>query len=364
MATASRNVASPHGVSADAAGAIPTRHDATGTVITGADNSTHAASAGFGDRTDADAAGIGIEDHGEAAQHWRDHGWVLVDGLVPTADIDYAVEELWNLYPHPDEFHGGAAEHRDRFVGTSHDQGHRFGKVGDDGPAFRAEQFLGHILFPYTSQRLNRLQVHPEVIRFARLAMGDDDIRIYQARIWGKYTGVTNYEQPFHQDRNHNVVPDRLEPGWWNLEGFLYLSDVEPDVAPTELAGGPADAARPYDGPPAGERICAAGVRGSFLAYRPDVWHRGVDLSRPGGSRFLMSASFKPGGADWIGYDSVQPVSTAKPWSKFAATCTPEELALFGAPLPGHPYWTPELVDALERRYPGIAASPWRDALR
>ncbi|MDE0134431.1 MAG: hypothetical protein OXM54_06275 [Acidimicrobiaceae bacterium] len=306
---------------------------------------------------------VGIADLDEAAQHWREHGWVLVDGLVPTADIDHAVEELWDLYPRPEEFHSGDPALRERFVGRSYDQGHKFPETKPEGAAFRPEQFLGHILFPYTSHRLNRLQVHADVVRFARMAMGIDDIRIYQARIWGKYTGVANYEQPFHQDRNHNVVPDRLEAGWWNLEGFLYLSDVDDGVAPTELAGGPADRVRPYDGPPDGDRISAAGVRGSFLAYRPDVWHRGVDLTRPGGSRFLMSASFKPGGADWIGYDNVQPVSNGPLWSKFAASCTPDELSLFGAPLPGHPYWTSELVDALEDRYRGIDASPWRDAL-
>lgn len=316
------------------------------------------------DRTDAGATSVGIADLDEAAQHWREHGWVLVDQLVPTVDIDLAVEELWDLYPRPEEFHSGDPALRERFVGRSYNQGHKFGNAEPEGAAFRPEQFLGHILFPYTSHRLNRLQVHADVLRFARMAMGIDDIRIYQARIWGKYTGVANYEQPFHQDRNHNVVPDRLEAGWWNLEGFLYLSDVDDGVAPTELAGGPADPARPYDGPPDGDRISAAGVRGSFLAYRPDVWHRGVDLTRPGGSRFLMSASFKPGGADWIGYDNVQPVSNGPLWSKFAASCTPDELSLFGAPLPGHPYWTPELVDALEHRYRGIDASPWRDALR
>ena len=325
--------------------------------------STTDSAAGVGNRTDTDAASVGIADLEAAAQHWQEHGWVLVDGLVPTADIDHAVEELWDLYPHPDEFHAGDPAHRDRFVGSSFDQGHKFPEDDAEGAAFRPKQFLGHILFPYTSPRLNRLQVHPNVTAFARLAMGIDDIRIYQARIWGKYTGVTNYEQPFHQDRNHNVVPDRLEPGWWNLEGFLYLSDVEPDVAPTEIAGGPTDSSRPYDGPPEGEHFSAAGNRGSYLAYRPDVWHRGIDLTRPGGSRFLMSASFKPAGADWMGYDNVQPVTVGKPWISFAATCTPEELALFGAPLPGHPYWTPELVDALERRYPGIDASPWRNAL-
>ena len=122
------------------------------------------------------AAGLGITDLGltdleAAAQHWQEHGWVLVDGLVPTVDIDHAVEELWDLYPHPDEFHADDPAVRDRFVGSSFDQGHKFPPAEAEGAAFRPKQFLGHILFPYTSPRLNRLQVHPSVTAFARLAM-------------------------------------------------------------------------------------------------------------------------------------------------------------------------------------------------
>lgn len=290
----------------------------------------------------------------EAIELWRTRGWVVVHDLVPTEDIDHAVEELWDLYPRPEEFHSEEAARR-RFGSTTY-PGFDFPNHNDKTAAFRADQFLGHTMFPYPSARLNRLNVHPNVVDFARRSIGDDDLRIYQARIWGKYTGVVNYEQPFHQDRNHNIVPDRLEPGWWNLEGFLYLSDVDDGVAPTEVLGaGPT--------PPDIEPTSAAGRRGSYLAYRPDVWHRGVDLTRTGGSRFLMNISFKRAGHDWIGYDTVQPVSVRPSWIEFAATCTPQDLALFGAPLPGHDYWTPVLVDRLAERYPGLDVTPWRERL-
>lgn len=295
-----------------------------------------------------------MSDFDEAVELWRTRGWVIFHDLVPVADVDFAVEELWDLYPRPDQFHADARA-QERFRAKTY-EGFTFPKADDEGAAFRATQFLGHTMFPYASARLNRLNVHPNVVGFAKAAIGHDDLRIYQARIWGKYTGVANYEQPFHQDRNHNIVPDRLEPGWWNLEGFLYLSDVDPDVAPTEVLGIGAT-------PPDVDAASAAGKRGSYLAYRPDVWHRGVDLSRKGGSRFVMNVSFKRAGHDWIGYDTVQPVSTRPDWIEFAAGCSPEELALFGAPLPGHPYWTATLVDALEQRYPGLDATPWRERL-
>ena len=180
---------------------------------------------------------VSTSDLEEAVELWQSRGWVLVDGLVPTDDINAAIEpDLWEMYPRPEEFQGQNA-----VAVLEFERGHSDSpqvEADEKGQAFRTRQFLGHRLMPYPGTgRLNRLTVHPNVVSFAKQAMGDDDLRIYQTRIWGKYTGVTNYSQPFHQDRNHNIVPDRLEPGWWNLEGFLYLSDVEDGVAPTQVHG-------------------------------------------------------------------------------------------------------------------------------
>ena len=300
-----------------------------------------------------------------AVEQWRTQGWTVVHDLVPTEEIDAAVEELWGHFPHPVDYHSGNPAAQAQFEGESTDlryqptkQGnaHQLKDVQNEGAEFRLRQFLGHVLFPYDSYLLNRLQIHPNMVDFAKKAMGDEDIRLYQARIWGKYTGVTNYEQPFHQDRNHTIVPDRVEPGWWNMLGFLYLSDVEEGVGPTQILS-------IGDSPPGANPQSAAGRRGSYLAYRTDVWHRGVDLTREGGSRFLMNIAFKHAHHEWIGFDSFQQNANRGPWSKFAASCSPDELALFGAPRPGHPFWTPELVEALKERYQGIDITPWLEGL-
>lgn len=301
---------------------------------------------------------VSTTDVDEAIELWQTRGWVVVDGLVPTTDIDAAVEpDLWEMYPRPEDYFSDDRSHAERYELESGQLPDR-PDGPDDGQSFRLRQFLGHRHMPYPgSGRLNRLCVHPNVVSFAKRAMGSDDIRIYQTRIWGKYTGVTNYDQPFHQDRNHNVVPDRLEPGWWNLEGFLYLTDVFEGVAPTQIGGLGEHPPDPDGGAP------AEGVRGSYLAYRPDVWHRGVDLTRPGGYRFLMNIAFKHAGHEWIGYDSPQSNSTRPMWCKFVASCTPEELALFGVPRPGHEYWTEDLVRAMGERYRGLDLTPWLEAL-
>ncbi len=90
--------------------------------------------------------------------------------------------------------------------------------------------------FPFPgSGSLNRVCVHPSIVDFAERALGNDDIRLYQAHASAKYAGVTNYEQPMHLDRNHSWLPAASGSPWWNLEGFLDLTDVTEDDNPTRL---------------------------------------------------------------------------------------------------------------------------------
>ena len=97
----------------------------------------------------------------------------------------------------------------------------------DEGPGFRADQQRWMGSFPFAgSGALNRLYVHDSIVDFAERALGSVDIRLYQAHASAKYSGLTNYEQPMHVDRNHSWLPPGHAFPWWNLEGFLYLSDV------------------------------------------------------------------------------------------------------------------------------------------
>src|SRR5207249_2941778 len=99
--------------------------------------------------------------------------------------------------------------------------------------------------------------------------------------------------------------------------------------------------------------------RGSLLAYRPDVFHRAVDLTAARGARFLLNVSFKVAGQDWVGFHSPQSRANSPDWVAFAETCTPVELALFGFPSPGHPIWDDDLLAATAARYPSLDLEPW-----
>ena len=94
----------------------------------------------------------------------------------------------------------------------------------DEGPGFRADQQRWMGAFPFAgSGMLNRLYVHDSIVNFAERSLETTDIRLYQAPRARKFSGLTNYEQPMHIDRNHSWLPPGSESPWWNLEGFLYL---------------------------------------------------------------------------------------------------------------------------------------------
>jgi hypothetical protein len=284
------------------------------------------------------------------ATQWREDGWALVDGLVPEADIDGAQEDLDKLYG------------SDTFDNYNRAKG--FPDGSPEGKQFRGSQFDGMRGFPFGGTgKLNDLFVHPRLRAFASTAMASDDLRIYQAAVWAKWAGEVNYEQPLHRDGNHSLVPSRMEPGFWHLEGFLYLSDVDEDSAPPRLV--PRSRARDgmTDEDLYEHEIAATGKRGSFLAYGSDIWHRGTNFGRDDASRFVMVISYKLGGHEWFGYDAFPRLGQDVRFSRFLAGKGPDELALFGIPRPGHPYWNNAMVEEMSRRHEGLDMTPWQEAL-
>jgi len=303
---------------------------------------------------------------------WRDDGWVVLEGLIGLDEMDKATTDLCEVFPTPEQYHADPAGETERWLGRLPPSRDPFVWPAT-GPGFRPEQHRWQALFPFPgSGGLNRLCVHPSIVDFAERALQTTDLRLYQAQMSAKYAGTTNYEQPMHTDRNHSWLPVRMEPPWWHIEAFLYLSDVHEGNAPTHLVPvGDAVGRSPTEPlimPNRDPELYAAerpatGVRGSLLAYRSDVFHRGVDLTERGSARFLLNVSFKAAAQDWIGYHSIQSRAVSHYWDAFVGQATPRQLELFGFPPPGHPVWDEALVDATSMRYPDLDLSPWRAKL-
>ena len=303
---------------------------------------------------------------------WREDGWVLLEGLIGTEEIDALTEDLREIFPRAEDLHADPDGVTERWLGHPVQPKEVF-VWPDEGPGFRPDQQRWAAAFPFAGTgALNRMCVHPSIVDFAERALGNIDLRLYQAHLTAKYAGVTDYEQPMHVDRNHSWLPAGSESPWWNLEGFLYLTDVTDDDNPTRLVTvrETAHIQSPYGvvmpnmepGVYAAERP-APGVRGSYLAYRSDCWHRGAPFGSATGARVVLAVAFKNAGMEWIGYDTQQSRSTGIEWTVFVEGSTPRELELFGWPPPGHPVWDESLLERTQQRYPELDLSPWRKAL-
>ncbi len=289
-----------------------------------------------------------------------------------TGEIDALAAGLCEIFPSAEELHADPEGVTERWLGHPVTPQEVF-VWPDEGPGFRPGQQRWAAAFPFAGGgALNRMCVHPSIVDFAERALENTDIRLYQAHLSAKYAGVTNYEQPMHVDRNHSWLPAGSESPWWNLEGFLYLTDVTADDNPTRLVtvdetthiDSPYGVVMPNMEPGvyAAERP-APGVRGSYLAYRSDCWHRGAPFGSGTGARIVLAVAFKNAAVEWIGYDTQQSRSTGMEWTVFVEGSTERELALFGWPAPGHPVWDERLLERTQQRYPQLDLSRWRRAL-
>jgi hypothetical protein len=173
------------------------------------------------------------------------------------------------------------------------------------------------------------------------------------------------------------VVPAD-DPRFWQLELFVYLVDVPPELGPpglvprTQTTGLPA---KPNWYPRAGgadpeggwvettgspglydAEVPAAGPAGTVVAWAPGTFHRGTALTLPRGARYTVHLAYRPARAEWG--QRMAGRGHEPGWYTFAQRATPRQLALFGFPPPGHPYWTEATVAGTAQRYPGLDMTP------
>jgi hypothetical protein len=291
--------------------------------------------------------------HTREKTQWEEDGWSLVGGIFSDEELRAAQDALPELFPTAEEFARDVDPDRNR--------------------PFRIDSHSVMPAFPFESAALNRLVLHEGVISLAQEFLGLSDVRLYQGMLSAKYSeGAREDEQLLHVDYgNHTLVVPRPEVGYQHLELFIYLSDVTPEKAATRMVsrrlttGIPVE--RTYLSPVDYEHLYqaevpASGPAGSILAYRPDVYHRGVRMTAAGAARFMLHVSFKPLATDWLGSQAWPGAAEGMAWHRFMHTPTVQQLTVLGFPEPGHPYWTEETLRGVAARYPLLDMTPWRQA--
>ena len=249
------------------------------------------------------------------------------------------------------------------------------GEVGRFNPA----QFVDIQAVPLDcSPALNLIGVHPALVAFAKAALRAPAVHVYQCQAWAKYTGDADYDQPFHCDFSNHTLTAPSEDAHRNSVTILcYFSDVSEAHGPMHYVTRP-DSAK-VGGPEASINFAAgaqtalqnglkaherssAAPAGSAFPYSIDVYHRGTNLTAPGGHRFALMSCFRAAGDDAIAYHAWA-FHHQRPWARIFDHATPEQLACFGVQPPGHPFWTETTLRRTQARYPGWNAGPYREAM-
>ncbi len=283
---------------------------------------------------------------------WAEDGWCVLERAVPDEDLAAAQKAVAKLFPSCEEMATTA----------SPSEVARWRTWDASWPEF-----------PFRSRSLNRLVLSDVMIDLARELLGTDDIRLYLAIATAKYAGQpSEYNQLLHTDfPNHTLTVPRPEPGYHQMETFIYLNDVGPHNGATRFVSRTRTSQIPveqhtlnfedhrdlYDDP--GD---ASAPAGSIVVYRPDVYHRSVDFVDPSQARFMLHVSYKPAMMEWGGYQAWPFKGFSTEWHNFVQQSTPRQLTALGFPAPGHPFWNPQTLAGVARRYPGLDLSPWKTA--
>jgi hypothetical protein len=303
------------------------------------------------------------------ARSWSEDGYAILPAYLSEAELAPAVAEIPILYPTADEYH-------DRV---------------DPGRNQRFEDEFGGIDdFPFVSNALSLLALHPRLIDLAERLLGTDDLRVYSIEAWAKFTGAADYDQELHRDYlGASLLVPSVDPRFGQVEMFLYLVDVPAELGPPAFVplrhtadlpmipnwfpreeDGRRDPDRPTWISPTARpdlyehEVGAAGPAGTVTAYSNRTFHRGTQLRAPRGARYTLHVNFRTAASEWQSRHSWLRHVRTPGWEAFVVHASPRQLALVGWPPPGHDFWTAETLDGVQQRYPGLDLAPWRIASR
>ena len=285
----------------------------------------------------------------DAIAHWEAHGFVILPGYVPLHEIAPAHRELALLFPTPEEFHDHVDESRNA--------------------KYRRDEFAGITNFPFASVELSLMAVHPRLTALAETLLGTEDLRLYAAEAWAKYTGAADYDQWHHRDYlNHTLLVPTEDPTFGQVEMFLYLTDVPEALGPPHFVSKrhtQGTAALPNwlsrDQRPEwyAVEVSGAGPAGTVAAYSIGTFHRGTALTAPRGARYTIHVSYRAATTEWANRMGWANQAHESAWYAFVERASFRQLLLFGFPPPGHPFWTEESLAAMALRYPRLNLAPW-----
>jgi Phytanoyl-CoA dioxygenase (PhyH) len=146
---------------------------------------------------------------------WRAEGVLMLPRYLSAIELTPALSELEACSQRPTDFHDATDPRHVRY---------------------RQDEFDGIDSFPFASIELSLLAVCPRLIELAEALLQEQDLRLYSAEAWAKYTGATEYDQDLHRDYlNYTLLVPTTAERYQQLEMFVFLCDVSEDLGPPHL---------------------------------------------------------------------------------------------------------------------------------
>jgi|TARA_B110000971_G_scaffold220781_1_gene265467 hypothetical protein len=287
----------------------------------------------------------------EQIQHYRDHGYVILENFLSPELLAGARQEVESFIP-------GWLDYAANPTGP---------KPPNWDEVSRSRRTRR---FPFSGPHLNAITLHPELRRFASLMAGGGDIICEQSDLTYKCKGhYADADQEMHLDYvNHTLTYPPKDPAYWQTAFLIYYTDVAEHEAPTAVCSWqhyadeilwPAfhkrqDRPSLYD-----HEVKTTMPAGSVLAYSMRTFHRGTAFLDEG-ARVAHFVSYAPAKPRWMGIIGWPEQGIYPSFYNWLENATPQERELIGFPSPSDAYWTEETVAGVSARYPNMDMTPYK----
>ena len=227
--------------------------------------------------------------------------------------------------------------------------------------------------FPFPGDALNAVAFHPELRRFAATICGHDDFFCEQNDLTYKCRGHgRDMDQSMHMDfGNHTLTYPSSDPKFWQTTFIVYYTDVTEAHAPTAVVPWehyqhethwPIIHTKEERPDLYANEVRATLPAGSVFAYSTRTYHRGTKFLGDVG-RVAHFVSYAPKDCPWMGIVSWPIQGVKKSYHRWIELSSLEEREMLGFPPVGHAYWTEEMINGVQARFPGLDMAPYRAAL-
>ncbi|MGH1492333.1 MAG: phytanoyl-CoA dioxygenase family protein [Acidimicrobiales bacterium] len=279
----------------------------------------------------------------EHLETWRRDGYCIVERFIDADVVAATVAELHEHVPTWEQFR-------------------------DDRESWPEAEPLIWQQFPYRSNLMNDLALNPEMISFARRALGTDDIMLSHSEAMTKYASDHDFDQQMHMDFPNNTFVVPMGDDFEQLASISYLTDVTLELGPTKVvsyADSDRWAHKPRwsreDAPELFESERAITVpAGSVFLYSMRTFHRGSALTATEGLRHSIHIAYQRRSMTWGGWRSFVREAQKAPAENLVTRISADQRTMIGFPPPGDKYWTPEAIAAVQQRYPEMDMSLYR----